>query len=271
MAINPQMLGQSLEHWQALYIIALLVGALSTIAILVFAFHIKEAKFALKFSNYIYLIAAWLAVISTIMIISKSHSLNAEKDRELKTFEIQAKVKIKKATALAKAAEADEERLKIKRIKLTIRLHKLEREQFELTQMNMTNRLRITQLEKAAEPRVISISQRACIASFLRSFAGQEVKIEMYSARNEAYNFANMVADSFSKAGLKPQLITSIGASGQGFGIVAHDVKTAPPLAGAIQHAFGACGMKMGALLKPNLVPQGKFFVLIGGKPSPKN
>ena len=76
-----QTLGQSVNHWQVLYILSITIALLSTFAIVVFAFHIQQHKFGLKVSNYIYVCASLLAVISTIVIVNKTHSLDAEKDR----------------------------------------------------------------------------------------------------------------------------------------------------------------------------------------------
>ena len=56
---SVQTLGQSLDHWQALYIIAIAVAFASTAAIVTFAFHIQEHRHGLKISNYIYVIASF--------------------------------------------------------------------------------------------------------------------------------------------------------------------------------------------------------------------
>jgi hypothetical protein len=76
-----QTLGQSLSHWQAIYIVSIAAALLSTFAIVVFAFHIQRPKFGLKVSNYIYVVASLLAVVSTIVIVDKTRSLDSEKDR----------------------------------------------------------------------------------------------------------------------------------------------------------------------------------------------
>jgi hypothetical protein len=90
-------ISRSLDHWQFLYILAITIALLSTFAIVIFAFHIQEHRTGLKVSNYFYVVASLLAVVATIVIVVKSKSLDAEKDRV-------AKIQIDSADA--KAAEA---------------------------------------------------------------------------------------------------------------------------------------------------------------------
>jgi hypothetical protein len=105
--MNPvQTLGQSLDHWQALYIIAIAVAFASTAAIVTFAFHIQEHRHGLKISNYIYVIASLLAVISTIVIVNKTKSLDAEKDRQSKAISDAAALQTQQAKTGADTANA---------------------------------------------------------------------------------------------------------------------------------------------------------------------
>jgi len=75
-----QTLEQSLTHWQAVYIVAVSAAVLSAVAIVIFAFHFRRES-GLKISNYLYVTASLLAVISTLAIVVKTRSVDAEKDR----------------------------------------------------------------------------------------------------------------------------------------------------------------------------------------------
>jgi len=107
--MNPtlQTLGQSVDHWQAIYIVSIVVALLSTFAIVVFAFHVQQHKFGLKVSNYVYVVASILAVIATIVIVNRTHSLDAEKDRLVKVATDAADLKIAQANKDAASALSD--------------------------------------------------------------------------------------------------------------------------------------------------------------------
>lgn len=70
-----------LDAWQALYIITIILGVISTLSIVLFSFHLKSES-AARWSHYTYLIVSCLTVLSTIVIIAKTKSLDAEKDRQ---------------------------------------------------------------------------------------------------------------------------------------------------------------------------------------------
>lgn len=98
-----QTLGQSLDHWQALYIVAISLALISTFSMVFFAFH-KDHPFALRTSNYVYVVASVLAVLSTIAVVNKTKSLDNEKDRLAKIAYGVADVKISQANAAAATA-----------------------------------------------------------------------------------------------------------------------------------------------------------------------
>ena len=100
-----QALSQSLEHWQALYIISITLAVISTAGIILFNFHIKGRLHALRWSNYIYIASSSIALVSTIAVITKTRSIDAEKDRELELFETQADLQIQQFKTTA--AQAD--------------------------------------------------------------------------------------------------------------------------------------------------------------------
>jgi hypothetical protein len=99
-------LGRSLDQWQGLYILSITVAVLGTIAIVYFAFH-REHKLALRISNYAYVVASLLAVVSTIVIVNKTKALDTEKDRVVKVATHAADLKIAQAEQDASKGIAD--------------------------------------------------------------------------------------------------------------------------------------------------------------------
>lgn len=89
-------LGQSLEHWQVLYIVAICAALLSTFAMVYYAFHRDHPK-ALRTSNYVYAATSFLSVLATMVIVVKTRSLDMEKDRLLKITSDQNDLKLAEA------------------------------------------------------------------------------------------------------------------------------------------------------------------------------
>lgn len=120
MPTTLQTLSQSLEHWQALYIISITLAVISTFGIILFNFHIKGRGHGLRWSNYIYITASALALVATIAIITKTRSINAQKDRQLKRFEAQADVQIQQFKAIAAQADQKAEKAKLENSALRV-------------------------------------------------------------------------------------------------------------------------------------------------------
>jgi len=82
-----EQLGNSLNHWQALYVISILVAVVSTFSIIIFNFHLTDSKHGHRLSNYAYVLASLLSVLSTIVIITKTRAINKEQARLTKIHE----------------------------------------------------------------------------------------------------------------------------------------------------------------------------------------
>lgn len=236
----------------------------------------------LAFSNAAYILACLFAVFATFGIVYFGNKYTRLKEYELENYKRQADSRIADANkqaadanALAAAARADAEtartegeKFRTERAALELRLHQMEQSQSALTATNKTSQAEINRLKEAAKPRVISEKQKSDIAVLLKTFSGQEVVIRIYSLENEAQDFGQEVAATLRSAGLKTQVNSMLGGVGRGFGVVVHDGPSAPPLAGTIQHAFGAAGIPMDGLALPEQVEQGKFFIAVGAKPA---
>lgn len=282
MSASLQALGQSLEHWQALYIISLLIGALSTFAILIFAFHIKEAKNALKFSNYAYLLAAWLAVVSTIVIISKTRSIGAEKDRELKKFEAQANVQIQQFRSIAARAnqEAQDAKLKseqtshanaILRAEVLEGQKKSKEAEAELASENkktlkFTQALQ-TQQENMAEQMhvspVLSDSQISALAKRLKPFAGEDVILHS-TPDTTVLRTKYAIVRALNEAGIKhSQNSIDMGALYGGISVVVHAAAGRPPLADALVFGLRDDGIVVHPVSLRS-IPEGRVAIYLG-------
>jgi hypothetical protein len=227
-----QTLGQSLGHWQAVYIVSIVVALLSTFAIVVFAFHIQEHKFGLKVSNYLYVVASLLAVVATIIIVNKTRSIDAEKDREVKIVTDAANLKIAQAgsdaaKALSDAAtanqKAQEAKLKAQETErsntsLKVELNKHEGQEKEneikLAAQNQqtaqfTQALQFQQQTMAQQIHVspeLNNAQIDAIAAELKPFAGQEVIIHRTSDTVVGRLASSIAKESLHKFQIHSQL-----------------------------------------------------------------
>lgn len=147
-------LSRSLDHWQFLYVLAITVALLSTFAIVVFAFHIEKHRTGLRVSNYIYVFASVIAVVATIVIVSKTRSLDAEKDRSA-AIEI-SHAQANAADSLEKAVAAQ---LDIDKLKPTVNALETSQSATEQT---------VSTLQHSATPRHTEIDR--ALANRLRAF-----------------------------------------------------------------------------------------------------
>ncbi|HUZ47640.1 MAG TPA: hypothetical protein VMW54_13465 [Terriglobia bacterium] len=277
MSHTIQYLGSQLQQWQALYVVSIMVALLSTFSILVFTFHIKREPFA-KWSNYIYVIASVLAVLSTIVIISKTRSLDAAKDRQTSLQISDANKKIATINSSAQIARTEaedakrsQEKLKLENLKLELKLRGIQHSYVSLSSEFSASSQKINRLEQEGKLRRISAPQQTKIIALLRAFSGQKVVVRLYAQGYEAQAFANEVVSTLAKAGLKPELATVLGAFGEGFGVVVHDRKSVPPLAIAIIKAFRSAAVPIGGEIVPQEANPGTFFIAIGSKPHVPN
>jgi hypothetical protein len=284
-----QTLGQSLGHWQAVYIVSIVVALLSTFAIVVFAFHIQEHKFGLKVSNYLYVVASLLAVVATIIIVNKTRSIDAEKDREVKIVTDAANLKIAQAgsdaaKALSDAAtanqKAQEAKLKAQETErsntsLKVELNKHEGQEKEneikLAAQNQqtaqfTQALQFQQQTMAQQIHVspeLNNAQIDAIAAELKPFAGQEVIIHRTSD-TVVGRLASSIANAFLRAGIKfPHYSDDIDQLYQGITVVVHADQGHPPLADALVNALMRQGIPVnkGAI---DSVPMGAVALYLG-------
>jgi uncharacterized membrane protein len=223
-------LSHSLDHWQFLYILAIVVALLSTFAIVIFAFHIEQHRAGLKISNYVYVVASVLAVVSTIVIVVKTKSLDAEKDRV-------ANVEIGKAKAAASEADAKAEgaRLKAEQVtasaeearknsllaeaeaqKAVLDKTKILHDNLVLQQQIEQERTARQQIEQNLAPRNLAKVGQTRITEQLLLLSPQEIDCVIYAGNPEAQNLANQIAYAFQAANWKFHYYSPMGGSLQG-------------------------------------------------------
>jgi hypothetical protein len=191
-------------------------------------------------------------------------------------FQTTSQQSIVQFSALAEAAKADaatakahEEESKTERARLELRIREMEQAHSKLAVTNAENEKEVLRLKAAAEPRRIKEIQAAVIAKLLKPFAGQAVSIRLFAQESEASEYMQQIAAVLEQAGLKPERNVMMGAGpARGAGVVVNDAKTAPPLAGAIQHAFSAAGIELPGFVDAS-APNGGFFVFVGAKQAP--
>jgi hypothetical protein len=265
-------------------------GAPGTFAIVVFAFHIQEHKFGLKVSNYLYVVASLLAVVATIIIVNKTRSIDAEKDREVKIATDAANLKIAQAgsdaaKALSDAAtanqKAQEAKLKAQETErsntsLKVELNKHEEQEKEneikLAAQNQqtaqfTQALQFQQQTMAQQIHVspeLNNAQIDAIAAELKPFAGQEVIIHR-TDDTVVGRLASSIANAFLRAGIKfPQYSDDISQLYQGVTVVVHAPDQGhPPMADALVNALMRQGIPVnkGAI---DSVPMGAVALYLG-------
>jgi hypothetical protein len=232
-------------------------------------------------SNVVYVAAVVFAALSTFGIVYFGNKYARLKELELANYKREVDLKIAdanrnaaEANALAAAARADadaaraeQEKFKKERVQLEISLREVEQSYSKVMATNAASREKIQKLEEAAKARTISPTQEVQIANLLKNFAGQEVEVRLYAQEHEAQVFASQVAKTLNKAGLKTQLNTMLGATGQGFGVAVHDEESAPTLATTILFAFRSAGVPTDGVRLPDVVEKGKFFIIVGAKP----
>jgi len=178
----------------------MVVALLSTFAIVVFAFHIQKHKFGLKVSNYVYVAASLLAVLATIVILNKTRSIDAEKDRQLKLASDAAQVQIAQAnkdaahalldaaTANEKADEAEAESAKAGKDIASERQRTAESEQH------------VKELQSQLADRSLTDDQVKLISGKLEHFTGQQYTVTAYWESKESVNIANRIHQALQTA-----------------------------------------------------------------------
>jgi hypothetical protein len=275
-----QTLGQSLDHWQALYIIAISLALISTFAMVFFAFH-KEHPFALKTSNYVYVVASVLAVVSTIVIVNKTKSLDAEKDRQSKAISDAAGVEVAKAqadaakalsdaaTANQKAEEAKTENLKLggkvgqddaraRAAEAALEAKNKETNDFAHAVAQQQQGM----AEQAKVSPVLNQTQAAALAGVLRPFAGQAVAVHM-TLDTVVLRLGNGIQRALIQAGIKPSGSMDAGQIYQGVSVVVHSPQDVPPLANALVLGLRQQGINVNPAAAES-VPAGQVAIYLG-------
>jgi hypothetical protein len=193
-----QTLGQSLNHWQALYIIAIVLALVSTFSMVFFAFH-KDHPIALRTSNYIYVIASVLAVLSTVVIVNKTKSMDAEKDRLLKVSQDAATLQIAQAnqSAMNSLAKAVTAQLDIDKLKPAVSTLETSQAETSKTVGNLTT------------ARTMQVSASAIQA--LNKFGGARIVIHADETDSDAMTVYQQFAKVFGSYAPQPSYAAVIG------------------------------------------------------------
>lgn len=284
-----QTLGQSLDHWQALYIVSITLALLSTVAIVFFAFH-KDHKTGLRASNYVYIIASLLSVLSTIVIVNKTKALDAEKDRQAGLAHDAAQLQSNQAKATAETAKADAAKANQKAQEANDHAAKLEAENIRLggqigndaakaraaeSALDAKNKetsdfahslqqQQATMQEQAKASPVLTDFQIRQLATSLAPYTGQEVIIHR-TVDTVVGRLASTIAMSLQMAGIKfPQYFNDIGQLYQGVSVAVHDPTKVPPLAEALVVGLRQAGIVVHPVAAPQQVPEGKVAIYLG-------
>lgn len=284
-----QALGHSLEIWQGLYIVAIILAVLSTFSIVLFNFHLTNHQHGLRASNYVYAIAACLSVIATLVIITKTRSFDSEKDRlsEIKINGLQretamANASAAKANADAKSAyqKAEEARLKAEQtaaanLGLRIEVTKQETETKKATSDLAKQNQQTAQFAQGlaqqqqgmaqqmqATPS-LSESQTNIIADRLKPFAGQKIAIHTMSDAR-----CQRLGAQIHKAALQANLnvvehSTDFGPNYTGVAVGVKKVAGHPPMADVLINAIQSVGVPVRGGLEPSL-PDDVVGIFIG-------
>jgi len=293
MQVTPtiQSLSASLDHWQFLYVLAITIALLSTFAIVVFAFHIQERRIGLKISNYVYVVASLLAVVATIVIVYKTKSLDAEKDRELQRANNAAQIEIGNAKAEASEAEAkaegarqkaEEARLKAEttskeNASLRIDLAKHETQEHEAEAKLATQGQQLTQFTQGLAQQQNGMAQQMqttaslndaqveMIATRLRPLTGKTVHIRvMMDARSS--RLGSQFNRAFNEAGIRvEEHTTMVGPDYHGIIVLVKNQKPPfPPLAQVLLDAILSSGIMPHFSYDPSITDENTIFLCIG-------
>ncbi|MBZ5524638.1 MAG: hypothetical protein LAP21_20560 [Acidobacteriia bacterium] len=275
-------LGRSLDHWQALYILSITIAVLSSIAIVLFAFHFQKQIAALKASNYIYVATSLFAVIATLVIVGKTKSLDAEKDRQVKIANDAAQIQIENAKAAAAQANSTAEQAKLKveeanraNAVLKIELAKHERQETaaeaKLAAQNKETydyahalaQQQATMAEQAHVSPVLTPTQITALSASLKPFDGQDV-IFHSTLDTTVLRLKQSIAQAFTDAGITfKENSMDAGSLYQGVSVVVHSPRDVPPLANALVLGLKQAGIAVNTVSLEN-VPSGRVAIYLG-------
>lgn len=282
-------LGRSLNHWQALYILAITLALLSTFAILVFSFHLKKRNTELRVSNYVYVLCSVIAVVATIVIVAKSHALDAEKDREVTLKQKDADLRIQQSKTIASQAEADaqiakqraeEARLKAadankensnlridvsREQKATLdaeaKLREENRETFNYA--HALAQQQATMAEQAHVSPVLTDFQVDNLGRILAPYKGQDVILHS-TLDTTVLRLKQTIAMALLKAGLTfKDNSMDAGALYKGVSVIVHSPQDVPALANSLVLGLRSSGVDVNTVSMDS-IPQGRVAIYLG-------
>jgi hypothetical protein len=281
MAATLLTLGQSLDHWQALYIVSISIALISTFSIVFFAFH-KDHPFALRASNYVYVVASLLAVLSTIVIVNKTKSLDAEKDRLVKIASEANDLRVAQANrdaaaANQKAQEAQDQALEAENDNLKLRgqtsadAAAARQAEAELAKSNKETsdfahalaQQQGAMAEQAKVSPVLSQYQIGALANLLAPYAGQDVILHS-TADTTVLRLKETVALALQKADVTfKQNSMDMGALYQGVSVAVNSAQNVPLLANALVLGLRQAGIDVHPVTAPQ-IPAGRVALFMG-------
>lgn len=279
--MTVQSLSQSVNHWQFIYIASITLALLATFAIVAFAFHWEQHKAALRFSNYIYVLFSLVAVIATIVIVNKTNSLDAEKDRQVKIASDANDLEIAKANASAAQAnkraqeaiqKAEDARLQADRTETANSKLKVEVSKHEAAETKSNAELAaqtekvnqfaqgVAQQQQGMEQQIQAVPtlgerQIKEIANQLKPFAGSQISVHMMlDAHSE--RLGEQVEEALKMAGLVLTVSSvDVGPNYQGVIVGVKNPSPAPhpELANGLLNAFHSVGILARGISFPQL------------------
>ena len=231
----------------------------------------------------VYVIASLLAVLSTIVIVNKAKSLDAEKDRLLKIAMGDADVKIAQAKADAaianqKAQEANDEAVNAENENLKLRgqvssdastartaeaaLAKANKETSDFA--HALQQQQGAMAEQAKVSPVLTDYQIQALANTLSQYAGQDVALHT-TAETVVRRLAAGIKMALSKAGITTKLYSAdMSALYQGVSVAVHAPDDVPPIANALILGLRQAGINAHPVSVPSLVPAGQVGIFLG-------
>jgi len=246
-----------------------------------FAFH-KEHHFALRTSNYVYVVASLLAVLSTIAIVNKTKSLDAEKDRLLKTASDANDLKVAQANSDAaaanqKAEEARDKALQAENDNLKMRgqissdATTARKAEAELARSNKETsdfahalaQQQGVMAEQAKVPPILSEYQIQALASLLTPYAGQDIILHS-TADTTVLRLKQTIALALQNAGFTfKQNSIDMGALYQGVSVAVHSPQDVPPSANALVLGLRQAGVDVHPVTVAQ-IPAGQVALYMG-------
>lgn len=189
-----------------------------------------------------------------------------ERASKLERDNLQLRTDLENATAESRTKQAE---LAKEQTKLASEQGKTAKAQRAADEAQLALKKHLEEEIERRKPRQITLQQRARLVEILSAGPKGSVDIECVLGDGEGLAFANQIdevlkAAGWTTTGVSQGVFTPTNPAGAG--ILVHSGRTAPPYAGALQHAFGSVGLPLGGLEQGQL-PEGKVQILVGVKP----